>query len=85
MKSESRRGPAKSIEGKILELFRQACSEQEFEAAEHLLQALEALAAKSVATDLARQSCVEEAYLAIAEAPRGEVQRTDRESIKTRH
>ncbi|MDP9415444.1 MAG: hypothetical protein M3Q08_15470 [Pseudomonadota bacterium] len=55
------------LSSKILDLFQQAYREKEFEAAEHLLQALEALAAKDEPySDAARQQSLNKAYQNLA-------------------
>lgn len=66
------RNPARrsSLETKLLALLKQACSERAFEAADHLLRALECLADESEEADMHLQSdlsCLDEGYLIIAE------------------
>lgn len=52
----------RSLETKLLALLKQACSEREFEVADHLLRALECLAEEAD-----EPSCLDEGYLLIAE------------------
>lgn len=71
MQSDRGGGAARPLEARIYDLFKEALGEGEFDAAEHLLQALEALAAKATDADRpARQRCLHEAYLAIGDRER---------------
>lgn len=65
----------RSLETKLVALLKQACSERAFEAADHLLRALECLADESEDADMHLQSdlsCRDKGYLIIAEEFRPE-------------
>lgn len=57
----------RSLETKLLALLKQACSECEFEVADHLLCALECLAEKADEPPHGEPSSLDEGYLIIAE------------------
>ena len=62
----------RSLETMLLAALRQACSEREFEAADHLLCALECLAEEADARPDSEPFCLDEGYLIIAEEFRPE-------------
>lgn len=68
------RNPARrsSLETKLVALLRQACSEREFDTADHLLRALECLAEDADVHPHGEPSCLDEGYLIIAEEFRPE-------------
>lgn len=61
-----------SLELKLLALLKQACSERKFDAADHLLCALECLAEEADTHPHDEPSCLDEGYLIIAEEFRPE-------------
>ncbi|AYO86643.1 hypothetical protein [Methylobacterium brachiatum] len=58
---------SRSLETRLLALLKQACSEHEFEVADHLLCALECLAEKADGPLHGEPSSLDEGYLLIAE------------------
>ncbi|AWN42613.1 hypothetical protein DK389_21535 [Methylobacterium durans] len=70
MSSRPRRDKAEAIDALILAAFREACRQGELGAAEHLLCALEALAAGAEASTGA-SACLDKACLTLAEEALG--------------
>lgn len=79
----------RSFETKLLALLKQACSDHEFDVADHLLRALECLAGEADAHPHGELelSCLDEGYLIIAEeiGPETSVKPCDRPEMRKKH
>lgn len=77
---------ATRLDAKILKAFRQACRENEPEVAEHLMRALETMAASPGINSVPPAACarLHEAYLVVADESRPETQKVYHASHKRR-